>query len=263
MKIYYRKSLMDKTELAAAKSAGFECVDLLSDIKPGDFVIPRYSLYPFVFDQQRELKSIGAKVINSYNQHVYIADLQNYVADLKELTPQTWDNLSDLPEGKSFILKGQTNSKKDYWNTHMYAVDKQAAIKVESNLMADGLIGGQKIYIREYIPLHTYMYGIGGIPITKEFRFFVANKQVITGAFYWGNYADEIEIPSIEEVPKEFLQEVISRIGDNCNFYAVDVAQTKEGNWIVVELNDGSQSGLSMNDPEKLYNFKFLSSNFY
>lgn len=253
---------MDKAELAAAKSAGFECVDLLSDIKSGDFVIPRYSLYPFVFDQYRELKSIGAKVINSYNQHIYIADLQNYVADLKELTPQTWDNLSDLPEGKSFILKGQTNSKKDYWNTHMYAVDKQAAIKVESNLMADGLIGGQKIYIREYIPLYTYMYGIGGIPITKEFRFFVANKQVITGAFYWGNYADEIEIPSIEEVPKEFLQEVISRIGDNCNFYAVDVAQTKEGNWIVVELNDGSQSGLSMNDPEKLYNFKFLTSNF-
>jgi hypothetical protein len=46
---------------------------------------------------------------------------------------------------------------------------------------------------------------------------------------------------------------VIDRVGDRANFYAVDVAQTVAGDWIVIELNDGQMSGLSENDPEILY----------
>jgi len=33
----------------------------------------------------------------------------------------------------------------------------------------------------------------------------------------------------------------------------VDVARTESGEWIVIELNDGQQSGLSDNDPDQLY----------
>ena len=31
------------------------------------------------------------------------------------------------------------------------------------------------------------------------------------------------------------------------------MAQTAEGNWNVIELNEGQQSGLSENDPDLLY----------
>lgn len=251
--IYYRKSLFDKEELAAA-SKYFTCVDLLTDIEPGDFVIPRYSLYPFPKDQEREIINIGASMINSYNQHLYIADLQNYVMDLGELTPKTWDDVSRIPEEGPFILKGETNSRKANWSTKMFAANKKEAIQVQSRLLEDGLIGQQKIYVREYVPLVQYFVGFGGIPITKEFRFFVAYGQVISGGYYWANYADDLDvIPSPDEVPKDFLDEVIKRVGDKSNFYVIDVAQTQDGRWIVVELNDGVQSGLSMNDPDILY----------
>ena len=56
-----------------------------------------------------------------------------------------------------------------------------------------------------------------------------------------------------KEVSKEFLNKIIEIIGDNINFYALDVAQTEDGNWIVIELNDGQMSGLSENNPEILY----------
>lgn len=262
LKILYRKQLMNKSELSAAKDH-FDCVDLLSNVKQGDFVVSRYSSYPFPSDQEREILNIGATPINSYNQHLYIADLQNYVSDLKDLTPKTYYNLTDLPEDKQFILKGETNSKKSSWLTHMFAASKKDAIKIHSNLLNDSLISQQNIYIREFVPLVTYFTGIGGIPITKEFRFFVAFGKILAGGFYWSNYAEDMEkIPSEKEVPHEFLNKVIDIIGDKSNFYVIDVAQKQDGDWIVIELNDGCQSGLSCISPDILYGelYKRLSN---
>lgn len=34
----------------------------------------------------------------------------------------------------------------------------------------------------------------------------------------------------------------------------MDIAQKEDGGWVVVELNDGSMSGLSCIDPDELYN---------
>ena len=112
--------------------------------------------------------------------------------DLGDLTPATWDNLIHLPENKSFVLKGQTNSRKSKWLSDMFAIDKKAAIEVYGRLSGDGLIGDQKVYIREYVPLKTYLIGLNGLPITKEFRFFVAYGEILCGAYYWQNYVDDL-----------------------------------------------------------------------
>src|SRR5271156_5035661 len=109
-KIYYRPSLMEAEELAAAEEY-FPCVPLLFDIEEGDLVIPRYSLFPFPLDQEKEIRARRALPINSYQQHRYVADLQNYVIDLEGITPKTWDRLQDIPEEGPFILKGETNSR--------------------------------------------------------------------------------------------------------------------------------------------------------
>ena len=245
---------MEEDELIAAAGNDFNCVSLLSDIRRNDVVVYRYSLFPFALDQQKEIYNIGAKPINTYNQHRYVADLGNYVADLRELTPATWDKLVDIPEKGPFILKGETNSRKSNWNGSMFAKNKQEAGIIYSKLCEDGLIGQQKIYIRQYVPLVTYMEGIGGMPITKEFRFFVAYGEVLSGGYYWQNYVDDLpEVPDVNEVPKDFLQKVIDIVKPNINFFVIDVAQTQAGDWIVIELNDGSQSGLSCNDPSLLY----------
>jgi hypothetical protein len=251
--IYYRRGLMEKEELAAAGQY-FHCVSLLTDIQAGERVIYRYSLFPFAKDQESEILNIGATPINSYDQHLYVADLQNWVMDLGELTPATWDRLELLPKTGPFVVKGETNSRKSNWNTQMFAETKTDAIRIHSLLCDDSLIGQQKIYIRQYVPLFTYMTGLNGLPITKEFRFFVLYGRVLCGAYYWQNYVDELSaIPNVDEVPKEFLQRVIDIVGTRINFFVMDVAQTATGDWIVIELNDGSCSGLSCIDPQLLY----------
>lgn len=251
--ILYRGTDFEREELEAA-SQFFKCTNRRPDLQKDDLVIGRYSLLPFYADQAKDIDYVGAKLINDYNQHLYIADLGNYVMDLGKMTPRTWQNLNDLPDQGPFVLKGETNSRKSNWKRDMFAQNKKEAIEIHNRLVDDSLIGQQKIYIRQYIPLVKYMDGINEMPVTKEFRFFVAYGQVLCGGYYWQNYVEDIGFtPSIEEVPKEFLQQAIDAVGSQSNFYTIDVGQAASGEWIVIELNDGQQAGLSCNDLLKLY----------
>lgn len=251
--ILYRGTDFEREEKEAADWF-FKCTDRRPDITKGDLVIGRYSLWPFYADQAKDIDYVGAKLINNYHQHLYIADLGNYVMDLDRLTPRTWRSLEDLPEKGPFILKGETNSRKSHWKRDMFAETKTDAIMVANRLSDDSLLGQQKLYIRQYEPLVKYMDGVNGMPVTKEFRFFVAYGQLLCGGYYWQNYVDDIGgAPSADEVPMEFLQDVIERVGDQSNFFTIDVGQKLNGDWIVIELNEGQQAGLSCCDPFKLY----------
>jgi hypothetical protein len=232
----------------------FKVLDSRMDIKPGMLVIGRYSVLPFYEEQERDVLRAGATLINTYKQHRYIADIMNWYSDLEGLTPKTWPSLEAALGNGPFVLKGETNSRKFQWDTHMFAKDRRAAAEICVELQNDSLICSQNVVVREYIPLYTYMTAIHELPITKEFRFFVAYRKILSGGYYWSSHVEDLpSVPNSKEVPLSLLQEVIDRVGDRANFYAVDVAQTVAGDWIVIELNDGQMSGLSENDPEILY----------
>lgn len=244
---------MDHDELSSAKKY-FDCYPNRASVPKDSLVIGRYSVLPFYKELEEDLAFNGSKLINSYQQHCYVADAINWIYDLGDLTPKTWTRLEDLPENMSFVLKGETNSRKHDWEDLMFAKDKRSAINIHSKLTQDGLIGYQQIYIREYIPLKTYMVGIKGLPITHEFRFFVCYGKIISGGYYWSSHVDDFDVvPDVSSVPKEFLDKVTSIIGNKINFYVLDVALTDSGEWIVIELNDGSMSGISENNSDTLY----------
>lgn len=251
--ILYRGYDFEKNELEAAQKY-FYCTNRRPEIMSNDLVIGRYSMTPYYNEQVKDIQYVGAKCINNYAQHIYTTDLQNYVYDLKEMTPKTWRRLQDLPDGTSFVLKGETNSKKASWKYDMFAANKQEAAQVYGRLTDDLLIGQQQIYIREYIPLFKYMDGVNGMPVTKEFRFFVAYNEIVCGGYYWQNYIGDLGFtPDPSEVPISFLQDVIKRVDYRFCFYTIDVAQTANGDWIVIELNEGQQSGLPYVDPDVFY----------
>lgn len=232
----------------------FTCLGSRLLVQTGDLVVARYCALPWYKELEQDILYAGGTLINSYRQHRYVADLGNWVADLEGLTPETWNRLEDIPDEGPFIVKGETNSKKFLWDTHCFAATKRDAIDVWCRLQDDGLISGQHVYVRRFVPLHTYMTGFRGMPVTKEFRVFVCDSQVLSAGYYWSNYADDLPVtPDPSEIPSAFLQEVLGRVGRNVRFYTVDVAQTQEGEWLVIELNDGQMAGLSMNPPEQLY----------
>lgn len=248
-----RESLADQTEISTIKKY-FHTTSSRVGIKDKT-VIARYSAYPFYKELEEDLKSQGSCLINTSRQYNFIADLGNYTDVLGELTPKTWNHLDQVPDSEfPIIVKGATSGKKFLWNSHMFAKNRAKAIDVMCKLQDDGLVGEQSIYYRKFIPLKTYLIGFHGLPITKEFRVFVYNGKILSKGFYWSNYVEDLpEVPNVDDIPEEFLSKVIDTIGNRAMFYAVDVAETADGGWIVVELNDGQMSGLSENDPEVLY----------
>jgi len=252
--VYMRSSLAEQEELYCAKKY-FEVVEQRTHIKPNTLVIPRYSALPFYKELEDDVNYLGSKLINSYTMHNYVANIRNWYYDLADHTPRTWFYLDQIrDEDGPFVLKGCTNSKKHQWNSLMFAADKRSATDVYCRLSADSMIGVQDIVVRKYMPLHKLMDGFNGLPMSEEYRFFVLNKKVIAKGFYWQNIWDDLEVkPDVNSVPEEFINKILGIIDNKVNFYVVDVAKTANGDWVVVELNDGQQSGLSMIDPEEFY----------
>lgn len=255
--ILMRASLAEEEELEVAKKH-FPVYQQRAEIPPGSLVIGRYSVLPYHAELEKDLNFYGSKLINTTAEHSYVADLRTWYRDLQDFTPKTWFSLAEFKqrlEPGSFVLKGQTNSKKQLWSTHMFAENQLYVDSVYKNLTHDGVISSQEIYIRRFEPLRTFGYGIRSLPITEEYRFFVLDGKIMGSGFYWSQHPEVAEEYNLtpDVVPQDWLQKVINIVDPNVRFFVVDVGRKIDNTWTVIELNDGCMSGLSMVDPEQLY----------
>lgn len=252
--IYFRGSLAEQGELDAAREH-FRVVLKRTDVKPGELVIPRYSALPWNKELCEDLVELGATPINTFRQVCYVGDIREWYYDIADFTPRTWFALDQIPkDGGPFVLKGATNSLKKLWDTHMFAEDWRAATDVYLRLAQDSTVGAQPIYIRQYVPLKRLATGLNGMPISEEYRFFVLDGKVIASGFYWSSHMDDLDREyTSDAVPQDFVRKVVNHVSLHIRFFVFDVARTEAGDWIVIELNDGQQSGLSEIDPHTFY----------
>lgn len=256
--ILYRGRDFEHNELKAAKEAGFRLTNSRIDCRAGDLVIGRYSVLPYYLELARDVAKIGARLINDFGQHSYIADLREWYQDLADYTPETWFRLEDVPKNYGpYVVKGKTNSKKFQWNELMFARTWEDIGPIFSKLSNDGLIGEQDVYVRKYIPLKQYDVDFCGLPITDEYRVFLYKGQVLSKGYYWSSHIEDLKAngvhPNPNSIPLELINQVAEIIKYKAPFVAADFAQTPNGEWILIELNDGQMSGLSENSPEVLY----------
>lgn len=237
-------------------------------IPSGSLVFGRYSVLPSYEEVWDDIKNLGSRLVNTPEQHRYIADF-DYYEDIKDLTFKTWrfEEFPYVTDPGPFVVKGATNSKKFQWNKKMFAQTKADAIKIACDLMEDSMIGSQSILVRKYETLETYEVGINGLAFANEWRTFVWRGRMVSG-YYWANASEEVieraltsEALMPEGAPSgviELVKKVVYRVEgdkgvlkDAC--YVVDVAKTKQGEWKVVELNDGQMSGLSYIPEDRFY----------
>lgn len=248
--VLFRKDFSEeaKAEFDIARKY-LPCTDSRVGIKDS-LVIGRYSVLPFYSELDGDLCVQGSSLINSPAQHRFIANFEWYDS-LKDITPKTWFDLQSVPkDGGPYVVKGRTNSRKFEWNKKMFALNYLAAVDIASELMNDGLIGPQGVLVREYVPLKTLEVGLHGLPFSNEWRFFYYRDQLLSYGFYWT--ASE-ERGTMDEKGLALAQEAASRIAKEATFFVIDVAQKANGDWTVIEVNDGQMSGLSECDPGQLY----------
>jgi hypothetical protein len=215
-------------------------------------IICRYSALPYYQEVESDLANMGCTLINSWEQHKWVADFEWYEV-LKGFTPETWDDYTFpfCSYTGPFIVKGRTNSRKFEWDELMFAKDKRAALNIGAELMKDPYIGTQGIIYRKYIPLETFEIGIYNLPFTNEYRIFFLYDNIVAHGYYWS--IAENTNHHLDNAGLEFAKQIGAIIRPHVNFFAIDIAKTVDGQWILIEINDGQQSGLSEINIDQFY----------
>jgi hypothetical protein len=239
-----------QAELKVAQNSGLLVAQSRVELRD-HLVIGRYSVLPYYKELEQDLLLQGSKLVNSHREHEYIANFHWY-KDIEGLTPRTWFDLVTLPKDDGpFVVKGLTNSRKFEWDTMMYAKTYADVLRITTALGQDGLIGSQGFVVREHVPLRVLETGLHGLPFANEWRFFFWGEVEIARGFYWT--ATEKRAP-ITETGIRVAGLAAKEIAKHAKFFVVDVAETADGRWIVIEVNDGQMSGLSDVHPVDLYN---------
>lgn len=258
--ILMRASRYEIPELEIAKQH-FPVYHLRSEVPAGSLVIGRYANLPFHRELEQDLKNLGSNMVNSSEQHNYVANF-DYYEDLAGYTFPSWFNAADIPQrmrNGPFVVKGRTNSLKQEWSSKMFAKDFATANRIASELRCDSLIGPQGVVYREFVPLETFEDSpVNGMPFSNEWRIFYYNGRRLAHGFYWSLLEDWTQVekarPDFESKGLEFADEVAQLLVGKVPFVVIDIAKTVEGKWVVVELNDGCMAGLNDSVPaEELY----------
>lgn len=265
--ILARHSLLKGEELLAMQQY-FPVYTLRTQIPEGMEIIGRMSVLPYYKEVYDDVRMMGSCLVNTPYEHDAITGL-DWVNAIPEHTFKTWHRAQDIPNryrDKAFIVKGAVNSKKFQWNTAMFAKDFHAAVNVAASLRNDAFVGMQPIIFREYIPLKQYAHDeISGLPFVNEWRIFCYEDKIVFEQFYWEQFLIDERPDAVEDANihfaatgRQFAEHILSllRAQEDTNiakFFAMDIAQTQEGQWIVVELNDGQMSGLNGANPLAFY----------
>ncbi|HLX40310.1 MAG TPA: ATP-grasp domain-containing protein [Ktedonobacteraceae bacterium] len=164
---------------------------------------------------------------------------------MKTVADVSFDTIMELlkPFGtKPAIVKDFVKSRKHEWFEACYipsAADRQVVERVIKRFMElQGEDLNEGLVFREFVNFEQLTtHSKSGMPLTREFRLFFLDGKPVLFSEYWeeGIYGDVR--PSIDFF-NAIAQNVQSR------FFTMDVAQRRDGGWMIIELGDGQVAGL-------------------
>lgn len=153
------------------------------------------------------------------------------------------------------VIKDYVKSQKHYWDTACFipsAGDREKVKTVIENFV--GLQGNdlnEGLVIREFVALNDLaIHSKSKMPLKQENRLFFFNGQLIACYDYWeeGEY-------TTEQPPLDLFSGIAKRV--ESNFFSMDIAKTKNGQWLIIELGDGQVAGLP-DRADKLQFYQYL-----
>jgi hypothetical protein len=153
---------------------------------------------------------------------------------------------------RPMILKDYVKSRKHEWEEACYipaASDRESVERVVNRFLdLQGEDVNEGLVFREYVSFQPLAsHSKSGMPLTKEFRLFFLDGELLYSLEYWeeGDYSG-VSPPA--NLFSDVAHEVQSR------FFTMDVAQRLDGEWMIVELGDAQVAGLPDNaDVDKFY----------
>jgi ATP-grasp domain, R2K clade family 3 len=265
-------------EFEAARASHFDCSllnfeALLEDdganrsvtrITPEDSEVPaifrgwmmKPELYAKLYDAALDR---GLRLINSPIEYRHCHQLPESFKLIRDHSPRSiWLKLSgplDMETvlssvsvfGSSpIVVKDYVKSRKHEWDDAFFipaANDAEAVSRVVSNLVKrQGADLNEGLVFREFVEFEPIgHHPKSGLPLFNEYRLFFLNNDLLDLAEYWESGSYSGDHPPLDEFCK-IARRVLS------HFFTMDVAKTKSGKWLIIELGDGQVAGL----PERL-----------
>lgn len=216
--------------------------------------VPSQAHYEAVY---RHLQQKNIYLPNSPELHQEIMELDRSLRCLGELTAESMviegksaageqaQTLEDVVArlGLPLFLKGAVFSQKDEgWGGCVATTLAELREKVEH--FPKRLSRG-RVIARKLLPLKKNGETLGGFPISREFRFFLWRGEVLAYGFYWafGETAFITLSPKEERQVLALVQKAARRF--QAVYLTLDVGQTEDGAWWVIESGDPQFAGLS------------------
>lgn len=272
-------------EYEAAKQCGFtthlfsfeslmqdqDIIAATRKIKPGtslqEMIYRGWMLKPYQYVLLYEtLLTKNYKLVNSPTEYLNCHYFPNSYSVIKNYTPKTiWLSVQNQQVnieqvfkeieifGKvGLVVKDYVKSQKHYWETACYIPSAANKNKVQSVInrfvelqntdLNEGLV------IREFVELNELtIHSKSGMPLKQEYRLFFLNGVLVDCYNYW----EEGDYSTNEQPPLGMFISIAKTI--KSNFFTMDIAKTKQGDWIIVELGDGQVAGL----PDKVKRIEF------
>lgn len=210
--------------------------------------VARVGVYDDYAKRYRELAEEGFALVHSPEDHLLISELPNWYTVLEDVTPKSicFDTLSEAGEaantlGWPIFLKGQRQTSRH--RRALSIIEGPEAFKRAMEAYAeDPILRWQKIVCREYVSLRPVEDSVPDrIPSSFEFRTFWWKGELVGLGQYWWEGKPYSMTDTEKQAALAIAREAAGRL--QVTFLVVDVAQTIDGRWIVIECNDGQESG--------------------
>ncbi len=204
------------------------------------------------------LNELGITLIHTPEEQLRCTTLAKWYPLIKELTPRSelFENFPSIATIEAcfdypFFMKGSRQT-----NRHQAALsvirDRAQLENALAVYRSDPVLHWQEVVCRELMSLRPITGGVEGkVPASFEFRTFWWHGEFVGAGPYWFE-ADPYDWNETEQ--QEALE--IAKIAAHkiaCPFVAIDVAQCEDGRWIVIECNDGQESGYAGASPSALW----------
>ncbi|MFO0595453.1 MAG: ATP-grasp domain-containing protein [Myxococcaceae bacterium] len=232
---------------------GLERGDFAWGVLCGD--VPSPERYRRIHDEAREA---NVTLLNDPQQHLDAVELHRTLPQLDGVTAKTVAIRSpaELDAALATVplpvfIKSTIHSRKWFGLDACVARDAAQARKIVDTLFAQKSSTREVVLIRELLPLRTTGSTYEGFPISREYRLFVLDADVVGLGFYWP-FGDPFGAPTEREdrEMRALAHEVARRT--RVPWLVVDVGQLESGEWKVIETGDPACSGLATVEPRGL-----------
>jgi hypothetical protein len=206
----------------------------------------------------REAASLGIQLANTPEEHELCSNLPSWYPKITEVTPRSiwYETLPPLTTilkdfAFPFFLKGARQTSRHRADASIIGspTDYERAAEI---FKRDPILRWQEVVCREFVPLRRIPGGLEGkVPASFEFRTFWWKTKLVGSGRYWFEAPNYAWTAEEEAQALVCAQLAVDRL--NCGFVVIDLAMTVTGQWIVIECNDGMESGYAGVSPMLLW----------